>query len=390
MPRLEGNIKKFYIFSFLSNILFYGPVFLLFFQNFGLSFTQITFFLTAYSVTVIALDIPTGVFSDYFGRKKTLLVGVSVLALAFALLAAADSYPLFLLAYVLMGVGNAFESGTGTSMIYDSLKALRKEGEWKRIAGSLGLVESAALTASFLVGGFIFAAHFRLPYALTAAAVAIQIPLLLSMVEPPRRKAAARKMRHMKESVLFVARHPQLKWLTILFAIFLTAVIVSFFVNQAYLKLIGLRPEQFGIVLAASTAIGGAASKLAYRIERKIGENASLAVGPASAAAAYLFLSQISAPWGVAFIFLMSFSIGFSVPLFSDYVNRHVESKNRATVLSIQNSIRNVSFAVFGPLMGWAADLFSLQTAFLIAGILVFAAAAPVLFFTIRAHRGHK
>lgn len=193
-------------------------------------------------------------------------------------------------------------------------------------------------------------------------------------------------MIHLRESMLFVVKHPQVKWLTLLGTISLTGIVVSYFNNQAYLQLIGLAPEQFGLILAAGTIITALFSKYAYRIERRIGEKVSLAISPIAIAAAYLLMSQASFMWAFVFLYLISITMGFSGPVMSDYINRHVESKNRATVLSVQSSVREVSFAIFGPLAGYAADLWSLQTAFLMAGVLIAAVATPVLLLTIRAH----
>jgi MFS family permease len=57
-------------------------------------------------------------------------------------------------------------------------------------------------------------------------------------------------------------------------------------------------------------------------------------------------------------------------PIFFDYMNRHIESKNRATVLSLINMLSGVYVALMGLLIGFIAD-FSLPFAFLFMGGIV-------------------
>ena len=386
MAELAGNIRKYYAYQFLSSFQFYYPVFMIFFQSFSLSLAQIGLFLTVYSVTTVLFDIPTGIVADFLGRRKTLLISGLLWVASFSAFSIATDYYGFAVAYALVALGAAFASGTDSSLLYDSLKALKREGEYKKILGSAGMAVNIAVVISFLAGGFLYTIGTRLPYILTTVTSILAIPLILSFVEPPREKPRGRKMIHLRESVLFVMKHPKVKWLTFLGTITMTGVVISYFNNQAYLQRIGLAPEQFGIILAVGMVITALISNYAYKIEKKIGEKASLAIPPIAVAAAYLLTSQSSFMWAFVFLYLINFSRGFSGPVMSDYVNRHVASKNRATVLSVQSSISEISFAIFGPLAGYAADLWSIQTAFLMAGLLIAVVATPVLLFTIKAH----
>lgn len=65
------DILKYYIYSALSDLLFFLPIVYVFFKNSGLTFTQIFLTETIFAVGVVLFEVPTGAFADYAGRKKS-------------------------------------------------------------------------------------------------------------------------------------------------------------------------------------------------------------------------------------------------------------------------------------------------------------------------------
>ncbi len=58
------------------------------------------------------------------------------------------------------------------------------------------------------------------------------------------------------------------------------------------------------------------------------------------------------------------------IPIFMDYMNRHIKSKNRATVLSLISMLSGFYVGIMGLLIGWIAD-YSLHLSFLFMGLIV-------------------
>lgn len=73
MNDLSGNIVKLYLFKFVTSFLFFVPVIVLFFQENGLSMTEVMVLQSLYSVSIIILEIPTGYFADYYSRRRALI-----------------------------------------------------------------------------------------------------------------------------------------------------------------------------------------------------------------------------------------------------------------------------------------------------------------------------
>ena len=69
-------------------------------------------------------------------------------------------------------------------------------------------------------------------------------------------------------------------------------------------------------------------------------------------------LAGIDAAW-IAVAFLgIALARGLHEPVLAGYVNRRIESRRRATVLSVQSVAGNVAMAIVWPLAGVVADAF--------------------------------
>ena len=86
---LKRNGPLLYAARFCEYLVFFTPVIVVFFQNQGLSMTQVMVLQTAFAVAVVALEIPSGFFADRVGRRPSLIIGAAAVgggaALIFAL-----------------------------------------------------------------------------------------------------------------------------------------------------------------------------------------------------------------------------------------------------------------------------------------------------------------
>jgi formate hydrogenlyase subunit 3/multisubunit Na+/H+ antiporter MnhD subunit len=81
---------------------------------------------------------------------------------------------------------------------------------------------------------------------------------------------------------------------------------------------------------------------------------------------------------------------GIATPVLKDYINRLCQPEVRATVLSVRNFIIRIFFAGFGPMVGWIADLYTIQTAFLLTGFVILSAGLIMFVFYIPFLKSNK
>ena len=130
---MEKNVNRLYLVNVLANAQFHLVVYTLFLLSKG--FTNRQFFLieSAYYLVSLLLEIPTGVFSDRKSRKWSLVIASVIGLVITPIVILSDSFILVLIAMAVGGVSSALVSGTDTAMLYDTLKALDRAHDFKRI-----------------------------------------------------------------------------------------------------------------------------------------------------------------------------------------------------------------------------------------------------------------
>ncbi|MFX1452432.1 MAG: MFS transporter, partial [Promethearchaeota archaeon] len=73
---MDRNIKTYYIRQFFHNMWFIVPVLVVFYQELGLTFTEILLLQSVASISAIFFNVPAGLLADRIGRKKVLLLGI--------------------------------------------------------------------------------------------------------------------------------------------------------------------------------------------------------------------------------------------------------------------------------------------------------------------------
>ncbi|MEM9192439.1 MAG: MFS transporter [Myxococcota bacterium] len=182
---MERNLRLYPYYQAARSLFFWIPVFFLYLTS-KLNVADALRVEAVYYAAVVALEVPSGMFSDRVGRKVTLLISAAAGIAGYALFAVAGSFELFALAQVLVAVNMSFNSGTDTSLLYDSLRA---SGDTRALVHE----ESRALAFGFfayavaaLVGGAVAGVDLRLAYVLSALGAAVAFGIVLFFREPPR------------------------------------------------------------------------------------------------------------------------------------------------------------------------------------------------------------
>ncbi len=164
------------------------PVFFLYFSD-HLPLSDVLALEAVYYIGVVALEVPSGYFSDRVGRRPTLLIATAALLAAYLTFALATGFWTLAAAQLLLAAGLAFNSGTDTSFHYSSLVAARQEDTYADREARLGRLALGVTAAACLAGGALGMIDLRLPYALAALAALAALIAALDFTEPPRHDA---------------------------------------------------------------------------------------------------------------------------------------------------------------------------------------------------------
>lgn len=374
--KLEGNIWKFYIYEILYSLMFFTPIIVLFYQNNGLSLTQIMIIQSINSVIWILMEIPSGYFADVVGRKQSLMITGVFATLAMLIFGLGNNFFHFLAASLFWALAGVFISGADSAFIYDTLKDLNRENTYKKVWGNTVFCYSIGVSVASIVGGLLGGINFRYPFFAMLPFYLILIPLSLSFYEPKRHRMISSKNHIydlLKSIKLSAFKNKNIRQLLIYSAVITSAIDISYYLYQPYFKLSGLDIVYFGIVFAAFNIIYALSAKYSHSLENKLGQNFSLMMLFILTSLCYILMGNVIFVFSFIFAFLFQFVSGFSSVVISDYVNRETESNVRATILSVKSLVGRIFYAIFAPIVGWLVDLYTLSQTFIIIGTIVFA-----------------
>jgi MFS family permease len=369
----HSNIWKLFIIKGGLWFMIIMPVIILFFQDNGLNMMEIMSLQACYSASLALAEIPSGYAADLLGRKKTLVLGCILSFLGFSLFSIAYSFWWFLAAEIILGLGNSFISGADTALMYDTLLEMKLEKKFLKYEGRSISIGNFSEAIAGIIGGSLAAISFRYPaYAQVLISFFI-IPFAVSLKEP---KMQQERMKKSWKSILEVMNFSLRKSKVLRTHIFYSSgvgmgTLMMAWLAQPFLKELGVEMKHYGLLWALLNVVVGLVSYQAHRIENKFSEFQSLFIVGFLCILCYLLISfNINvAGFGVLLIFYAN--RGYATPLLRNHINRHTPSNVRATVMSIRSLIIRMSFALIAPWIGWVADQWGLNNAFLIMGFLV-------------------
>jgi DHA3 family tetracycline resistance protein-like MFS transporter len=352
---------------------------------------------TALEVAVFLFEVPTGVFADTYGRRRSVIVGCLLMGSGFVLEGAIPEFVAVLVAQAVWGVGYTFISGALEAWIADEdpgrdLGNVYLRGEQADYLGSfvgipsgvlLGLV---ALNVPLVIGG--------------ALTIALGIALVFAMPErrfrpvpQEGRSSIGHAAATARGSVRLVRSKPVL--LILLCAALFTGMSEEGFDRlnpKQFLDVVGLpnigglEPVVwFGIIGAGGLALSYLAAGVVAR---------ALDVGdPAVAARLLLVLDFLTIAGMLAFALAGGFALVLGAfwfatlvrrvaePVYLTWLNEGLDPSVRATVISMSSQSGALGEASAGPIVGAIGNVFGVRQALTAAALIL----SPTLLLYARA-----
>jgi MFS family permease len=346
----------------------------LFYQERGLSFTQIMTLAAIHYIVTALTEIPTGVVADRWGRKYSLIIGSFGVSIASFILALSYSFSVFAIGFLCWAVSASFISGADSALLYDSLLTLKREQDYHTLEGKATSIALITTSVGDICGGLLANIGLVIPVLATGIIVLISGVIAATFKEPNIHhavpKSEIRYWAHIRESALLVFSRFPLRWLFIYSALLFVLSRSMFYTYQPYLKSIAINVTYFGLIYASFNVIAALFSRYSSTIEKKLGEYKMLMTLPLLYIGTFTFLYWlIKYPWGLTFLYLAQIARGLSEPVLRTYINNHTPSRARATVLSLRSFSGRIVFFVLAPLLGASIDRLSLGSTYLICAV---------------------
>ncbi|MCL5429142.1 MAG: MFS transporter [Chloroflexi bacterium] len=361
----------------------------------GLDPLQLVLLGTLLEGTVFLFEIPTGIVADIYSRRLSVIIGTLLIGIGHAIEGMAPIFWVIMLSQFVWGLGYTFISGAFVAWITDEVGTKKVglvflRGDQLSLFGNLLGIPLAV---------FIAAQSLALPYMVGGAInVALGLFLILFMPEegfkptPPEEREGWRSLlTTFRAGIRLVRGRPAL----ITFAVI--DLVVGLY-SEAWDRL--AQPhllerfrfptingyelstiEWFGILNLIFIVVGIGANELAKRGIDMSQSRAALKALQVSYAGmvASMIVFIIASNFFVAIAAMVLFNglRTITFPLQSTWVNQQIESKVRATVLSMNGQIDAIGQVSGGPILGAIGRLFSLRAA-LWASALTLATTVPL------------
>jgi MFS family permease len=364
---------------------------------------------TAFTVTQVLFEVPTGVLADTVGRKVSYLVSIVILIISTLLFLAAGRYhwglPGFCAAASLLAIGWTFQTGTIDAWLVDALDHTGWVGSKENVFAWSGVAYEGSILVGTVIGGFLGQGDLALPFVVRAALLTVCFVFVAVMVKDlgfERRPVAPHRIGHemsriLRDGVRHGWRHRVVR--PLLFDALLAGAFWMYGSTALQPLLLDVLGRQLVWVAAVGTAVGSLAGIVGNASASRVMQGPHgrrrpgrvMALMSALAALAVLGIGIVGLavhpvdrgvlPLAVIVALWIASSLAYGVmtPVRRSFLNEHVPSSHRATVLSVDALFWDVGGSGGQPALGWLSRAFSIPIAWVAGSVLLAVGTWPFL-----------
>lgn len=350
------NIKLLTWFNFFLDFRLYAPVAIIYFSQVTGSFAL---GMSIFSITMLSaalFEVPTGIYSDMIGRKKTLVWGAAMSLTSVLFYALGGSFILLAIGGILEGLARAFYSGNNEAFLVDSLAESNQSDDYAQYLGTTSSMFQWALAMSAVMGGIIASFSFPLVMWLSVIPALIGLVVSLKMAEPKKRTWETSNIYlHLKEALAMFKKNYNLRILSLTKIIGYASGEAGYQFGAAFISTlwpvwaIGLAKMLSNIGAAVSFHLSGRFIKKYKSFPLLItGKTYSFLVNTISTA-----FPSILSP-----VIMSSSSIfyGTNTVAMSELLQKEYTDRQRSTMGSLNSLFGSVGFAILAICLGLVAD----------------------------------
>ena len=359
--KTDKQIRKLYLNNFLGNISIAGAAWVLLLASRGFSLIEIGFAETVFHLVSILAEIPSGMFADVIGRKKSMLMSCVTGAISCFSMAFWDSFTGVLVSIAFSALTYNLCTGTDSAMAYDSLLEVKREAEYDGYISKQTIIYRISNGIATLAAGVALILGNVLSQMIGVILHVIRFAILITMTEnkvvSSNTDSLGKRIKDcVRESLGFLKGNRTVARLIFRNAVVGAIDILLLFFLQAKLPMTGIPDWVLGPLLFIMSMGGILGAHISTKVKGvKFGKLFAVCLVLVSAG----FMAEFT---GVAWIMTLG---GFLAAFADDLIqiradvelNQMVPAPQRATLISVNSLVFSLVMIVMSPLAGW---LFSL------------------------------
>lgn len=370
---MRKNIAIMKLYYLLTGMWLFSALAVVYFQDVCKSYTLAIF---AYSLITIAssvAEVPLGILSDRYSRKFNIVISSILLFLSMFFWALAGYYHslwMLFLGSILRGLGVAFQSGTTTALIYETMTDLRSKKLFDKVYSQINAFHQTGLLISAITG-MIVTYYLPLIHLVWLSVIPAFIKVFIAArLKNPKSNFDDKLspwQQLVKSAKLLKSRKKLRNYLTM--TILDSSILLNMYRIEA-LYFAMLIPLYLINVVRIITHVAGCFSFWLMPLLRKINFLQLLfysRIGMAFIRIFGLMLNNALTPFITAFTNL---GYGIGVTAQTTLQQKEYNKGLRATMESLSGLLQGIFISIAGYLLGLVADYYSPQNALWIAVIL--------------------
>ncbi|OED40042.1 hypothetical protein AB833_12715 [Chromatiales bacterium (ex Bugula neritina AB1)] len=333
------------------------PVFFLFFTE-TVTLGEAIRLGSIYYFGVFILEIPSGYLSDRAGRRPTLLLAALLTCCAYIAFLSAGSFATLAAAQFFLAAGIAFQSGSDSSLLYDSLSQKQQSQQYSSYEAKALQFGMTGLACSCLVGGLLGVIDLRLPYVAALAGGLTALYLSWCFHEPDRIDGStADSFFRQLISCIGHLRSTVLIWIFLFYVFGYSLEHIPFEFYQPYIALLDTTsitswfkstnaPLVSGIVIGMSMFGGAIGARVSIGLQKKFGVTIVLLCSILFQCIIIGGLALWLHPIFLILVMFRNFSMSMAHGPMMGVIAPRIPSAQRATYLSMQSLAGRLLFSV--------------------------------------------
>ena len=397
----QGIMWKFKFYGFFKNLKFFEPYLIIIFLAWEINLFQIGILIAIQEVITLIFEVPSGMLADTRGKKTELLFCFVFYIISFIFYFMGPAYIFLIFGAMLFGLGEAFRSGTHKAM---EMKWMEKNDILQYKSFVYGTTRSYSLYGSAISSVLSIILILNIPASRWIFLVTI-IPYVIDFVliatypsymneHSPKKGSYWKDFigafkglkivvtdRRLRKGLLSMSFYDGIykslkDYIQPIIKLFIAILLMDFALTTSPLEEEFFLTLILGLIYASFYLVSSYSSKKAYFIQKKV-KSSKFAMDLIFYIFAILILGEAILIWFqiplLIIIFYLFIYIFYNMrrPISIDFLGDVMSKDQRATILSVEALLKSILVAIFAPLFGYIAEVYSIGVLFLWIGIFI-------------------
>lgn len=368
---------------------------LLFFYSIEFLFCTITKKITASQILIIDglyllfrifMQIPAVAITDFLGKRKSIILGNIMLIFFILALIFIPGVISIIIANLIFSLGYDIKTISESNLLYDSVSTKGGEGLYSKLDAKGGSLYYILDGISSLTAGYLFVINNYLPLIICLGFIIISTIISfnfedLNGVKYEKNKGLIYTLKEynqdLKKSFKFIFKSKRMKAFILFQIVFYSLISIIDIYNCDLLVTIGIPEEQFSMIFASLTLIGGISISLKKPIEKRF-KNRTLTFISLIYIGACIVIGLVSSTYTGSLIIpiilvmyaIQKIATSIWYILEYKYLKNFTNEDMRNKITFSYEFIGGIAASIFSVLGGLLLDIINIQNAFLIVGLI--------------------